>query len=285
MSRLSVSSYSLHRALGVNYRDLPGDDGMRPCVPVYGLGTLTLLELPERIAAAGIHTLEISHPHLPSREPSYINELRDALKRAGVSLLSVLVEAGDLTDPIHGARDEEWMGRWIETAGLLGAERARLIAGKAPYTPEALQRSRTALRRLARRGRDHAVRVTTENWFDLLCCPEAVCNLLDSLEGEVGFNLDFGNWGGPSKYEDLKAIYPYAESCHAKCAFLSEYVPDDADFRRCLDLAQSSGFTGSYTLIYDASGPDEWRGLAIERELVLPYLRAEPSATLTPAAG
>jgi hypothetical protein len=272
LNRLSVSSYSFHRALGVNYRDLPGDDGSRPCVPVHGPGTMTLLELPERIAAMGIHTLEISHPHLPSRDPSYLKELRDAIRQAGVSLLSVLVEAGDLTDPDHGARDREWMAGWIETAALVGAQRARLIAGKAPYTVEALQRSRVALYTLAAQGRDHGVRVTTENWFGLLCCPEAVCTLLESLEGEVGFNLDFGNWGGPAKYADLEAIFRYAESCHAKCAFVSEYVPDAIDFHHCLDLAKSSGFSGPFTLIYDSPGDDEWKGVALERDLVARYL-------------
>jgi hypothetical protein len=271
-SRLSVSSYSLHRALGVTYRDRPGDDGTRPSAPTHGQGALSLLELPARIAAMGICTLEISHPHLPSRERSYLKELRCALDEAGVYLFSVLVEDGDLTHPDHAARDREWMGQWIETAGLLGAERARLIAGKAPYTPETLQRSRTGLQELAARGQDNGVRVTTENWYDLLCCPEAVRLLLEGLEGEVGFNLDFGNWGGPTKYADLEAIFPYAESCHAKCSFVSEYEPDADDFRRCLDLAQDIGFAGPFTLIYNASGEDEWKGLAIERDLVLPYL-------------
>ena len=39
-----------------------------------------------------------------------------------------------------------------------------------------------------------------------------------------------------------------------------------------LDLAKEAGFTGPYTLIYDSSGGDEWKGLAIERDLVAPYL-------------
>ena len=97
------------------------------------------------------------------------------MAQAGVTLLSVLVEAGDLTSPVHGARDQKWMAGWIETAGLLGAQRARLIAGHAPYTPETLQRSSQAMQALARHGREHGVRVTTENWFDLLATPEAVC--------------------------------------------------------------------------------------------------------------
>ena len=271
LSRLSVSSYSLHRTLGAMYRDLPGDDGTRPCVRPEGV--LSLLALPAALAAQGYHTLEISHPHLPSREPAYLNELRTAIAEAGVTLLSVLVESGDLTHPDHGERDRKWMEGWIETAGLLGAQRARLIAGHAPFTPETLQRSQNALRILARHGRDQGVRVTTENWFDLLATPAAVCTLLDGLEGQVGFNLDFGNWEGPTKYADLEAVYPYAETCHAKCAFTAETVPDAEDYRKCLDLAQQSGFSGPYTLIYDASGSDEWKGLAIERDLVLASLR------------
>ena len=230
------------------------------------------MELPERIASAGIHTLEISHPHLASRDPSYLRDLRGAIQQAGVTLLSVLVEAGDLTDPTNSARDRDWIGGWIETAGLLGAQRARVIAGKATYTQDALERSRTALPALAERGRDCGVRVTTENWFDLLSCPEAVRTLLDSLNGEIGFNLDFGNWGGPTKYSDLESIFPYAESCHAKCAFTGPYTPDSEDFQRCLDLARDCGFSGPFTLIYDAPGDDEWKGLEIERQLVLPYL-------------
>jgi sugar phosphate isomerase/epimerase len=271
ITRLSVSTFSLHRALGVNYRDLP-DDGSRACVPLYGPGSVILLDLPERIASNGILTLEISHPHLPSREPAYLAELRACIREAGVTLLSLLVEAGDLTDPLHSDRDRAWMEGWIETAGLLGAARVRVIAGKAAYSPEVLQTSIGALKILAKCARDNGVRLTTENWFDLLACPEAVCTLLDSLEGEVGFNIDFGNWRGPTKYEDLARIVKYAETCHAKCAFRPEYEPDVEDFRRCLELSRDGGFKGPFTLIYDGPGDDEWRGLAIERDLVLPYL-------------
>ncbi len=271
LNRFAVSSYSLHRTLGSMYRDMPGDDGTRPCQRPQS--ALSLLDLPASLAAHGFPMLEISHPHLPSREPAYLKELRAAIAQAGVTLLSILVEAGDLTDPVHGARDQAWMADWIETAGLLGAQRARLIAGQAPYTDETLRRSSEALHTLAQHGREHGVRVTTENWFDLLATPQAVCSLLDSLEGQVGFNLDFGNWEGPSKYADLATVFPYAETCHAKCAFVAEYEPDAEDFRMCLDMAGQSGFSGPYTLIYDAAGPDEWKGIEIERDLVLASLQ------------
>ena len=273
-ARVGVSTYSLSRNLGATYRDTPSSPERTRQEPARP-GNLTLLELPARIADAGIHSLEISHPHLPSRDVSYLNELRSALDAAGVELFSVLIETGDLTHPDYAKRDLEWMAGWMETASQLGAQRARVIAGHAAYTPEALQRSRCGLEELAARGSDLNVRVTTENWFDLLATPDAVHALLDSLEGRIGFNLDFGNWGGPTKYDDLASIYPYAESCHAKCDFVAPYEPNKVDFCRCLELSRNVNFAGPYTLIYnDGNGPDEWRGLEAERQLVLPYLAA-----------
>ncbi len=269
---LSVSTFSLHRTLSVTYGDAPGHGAERPRSEPFGPGEITLMELPARIAAMGIHKLEISHPHLPSREAGYLNELRAALAEADVQLLSVLVENGDLTHPEHAERDLHWMAGWVETAGLLGAERARVIAGKAAPTAETLARSQRGLQQLVSVGKDHNVRVTTENWFDLLSTPATVLDLMSRLEGQVGFNLDFGNWGGPTKYDDLAAIFPLAESCHAKCRFTAPYVPDEYDFNRCLDLSRAAHFTGPYTLIYDGPGEDEWRGLTLEREMVAPYL-------------
>lgn len=269
--RLSVSTWSLHRALGVTYPDAPG--GERPgFMKTYGEPQLSLLEAPARIAALGIHTLEICHFHLPSRETGCLNELRGALDAAGVELFSLLVDAGDITHPTHHARDLAWIGGWIDTAAALGAKRARVIAGQAEYSPEAMQLSQKGIRELAARGTAQGVRVTTENWFPLLSRPQYVHELLDCLEGAVGLNADFGNWGGPTKYEDLAAIFPRAESCHAKCAFLSPGVPNAEDYTHCLELTRLAQFSGPYTLIYDDDGVSEWDGLKIESDLVRPYL-------------
>src|SRR5438876_706942 len=92
--RLSVSTWSLHRALGVTFADAP-DNGSRARQETFGPGTLSLLEVPARIAAMGIGTLEICHFQIPSRERAYLNELRSAIRQAGVRLLSVLIDNGD----------------------------------------------------------------------------------------------------------------------------------------------------------------------------------------------
>jgi hypothetical protein len=112
----------------------------------------------------------------------------------------------------------------------------------------------------------------TENWFSLLSRPAVVHDLLKRLEGRVGLCLDFGNWRGPTKYEDLRLIASSAESCHTKAHFSPSGEMDKDDYIRCLDITQAAGFAGPYTLIYDGPNEDEWTGIASEREVVLPYL-------------
>jgi hypothetical protein len=94
--------------------------------------------------------------------------------------------------------------------------------------------------------------------------------MLEALEGDLGLCVDFGNWSGPTKYEDLDAIMAHARSCHTKARFENGEL-ERADFIRCLDLAKQHNFGGPHTLIYD-SGGDEWQGLAAEKAIVSEYL-------------
>lgn len=271
-ARLSVSSWSLHRALGPVYWDKPEDPRHEPTMP-YGPGSITLLELPAKIAAMGIHTLEICHFHLISRDEVYLSKVRDALDDAGVQLFSLLIDDGDITHPEHAERDLEWIEGWLETAGILGAERARVIAGKT--TGEwALERSYFGLNHLADVAKAHNVRLMTENWFGVFDTPEAVHEVMGKLDGRAGLCLDFGNWSGENKYDALASIAPYAESCHAKCSFDPPLSPDREDYERCLDITSQASFDGPYTLIYDGPDDHEWAGLKLEVEMVAPYLEA-----------
>lgn len=265
--RISVSTWSLHRTLG---RPSPyGPERSAPPPPTQGM---PLLELPQHLAKAGIHTLEICHFHLPSRDPGYLDELRLALVDAGIELWSLLIDGGDVTDPDHALRDSAWIAGWLPLAQRLGAYRARVSAGRAEPSPESLDRSIRALGRLVERAADQGLRLMTENWHGLMASANEVNQVLDALDGRLGLCADFGNWTGADKYEQLAAILPRAESCHAKAHFAADGTVDEADFVRCLDLAHAAGFDGPYTLIYDGPSDNEWAGLAREKALVEPYL-------------
>ena len=267
--RLSTSSWSLHRALGLTYPDTPAQPNTGSA-ETYGRGNITLLEIPAKLAAMGIYTLEICHFHFPSRDSVYLAELRSALDLAGVELFSLLIDDGDIAHPTDGQRDLEWISGWIETAGLLGAKGARVVAGKTPPSEDALERSISGLKTLVERGKANNVRVMTENWLNLLATPDYVRRVMEFVD--IGLCADFGNWRGATKYDDLAAIFPFAESCHAKCSFSAEGTPDRADYVRCLELSRAAGFSGPYTLIYDSASVDEWNGLAVEASMVQPYL-------------
>jgi len=271
--RLSVSTWSLHRTLG------------RP--PIYGpesepaefridSGALPLLELPARLADFGIRTLEICHFHLPTCAPDYLASLRTALSDAGVELFSLLIDGGDISNRDRAERDLAWTESWLDTAAVLGASNARVSAGKSTPSEESIARSRAGFERLASyidtNLASSRLRLMTENWHALLSTSDAVNALLKPLNGRIGLCADFGNWSGPTKYDELAAILPLAESCHAKCSFQTEREFDGDDYIRCLDLTKDAGFSGPYTLIYDGPGDDEWLGLSLERDVVKAYL-------------
>ena len=266
--RIAVSTWSLHRLLGTTYpHDLTTLE-VGAMQETYGAGEESLLGLPSVLNNHGYHRLEIVSFHLRSRDQIYLGELRDQLRIANVRLQTLLIDAGDITHPEHGARDQRWIAGWIETANELGADNARIIAGKQRPSPETLERSVNALRQLADGNAGSSVRLVTENWFDLLPRPEQVHYVLDRLEGSVGLLGDFGNWSGPDKYADLASIFTRAELCHAKAQFIDGDL-NEADYEQCVRLAEEAGYTGPYTLIFDSEIPSEWHGLAQERDFIL----------------
>ena len=266
----AVSTWSIHRVLGVTYPDAPDRLGNGKPEAAYGPGTLALLDLPEELKRRGFDRVEICHFQLNGRDGEFIRELRGSLERAKVTLQTLLIDDGDITHPKNGARDEAWIAGWIERAAALGATAARVIAGKQQPTPAALARSVAALRRLGRLGKAAGVRVLTENWFDLTAGPAEVNGILDALEGDVGFLADTGNWEGADKYENLAAVFGRAERCHTKAHFNPHHSLDHEDFLRCLEAVTAGGYDGPQTLIYEGDD-DEWRGIEIEREFVTAY--------------
>lgn len=276
MPELAVSSWSLHRALGPVYREPSYSGGERPAEYPYGEGELTLLDLPARLNREGIHNLEICHFHFPLTDPVYLHELRHNLKLNGIELKTILIDSGDITaaDPAARGKDIDWMGGWIDIAAQVGAERVRIIAGRAEPSAEAVQRSVDALRGLSRYARSHDLDVITENWYSLTMSPETLLQILNQLQGRVGLCADFGNFGndrGPEKYEKLRKILPRAASIHAKAHYPEAGRVDRDDFIRCLDLSREANFAGTYVLIFDGPG-DEWASLTEMASIVKGYL-------------
>ncbi len=273
MPRLSISTWSLHRNLGPMYAP-HGDQWDRLIPASIEPANLTLLDVPKRIAARGIHTLEICHFHFPRVDEDYIAELREALDKSGVELFSILIDSGDITnsDTARRERDKEWIRHWLDVASACGAKHARVIAGDAEESAEAVRLSARGLTELAEYARERGVRVITENFRRLTRRSGPLLEILNRCEGTVGLCADFGNFSGPTKYDDLAAILPRADSVHAKAHYPAAGQMDQRDFLACLELSRKPGFDGPYSLIFDGPG-DEWESLAEIQDVVKAYVQ------------
>ena len=268
--RIAVSTWSLHRKLGYSHANGPAGNENAPSMPTWGPGEIKLFDLPAALRAHGYGRVEICHFHVALLDPVYLEELRSAFTEQGVTIQTLLIDDGDITNTATRARDMAWINKWIGVAGRLGAVHARVIAGKQKPTPENMVLSVSGLTHLMNSAASHGVKLVTENWFDLTATPVEVHKILDQVPG-LGLLADMGNWGGPTKYQDLTAIFARAQLCHAKAAFSAGQKLDEADYGACVDLAELVGYEGPYTLVFADDG-DEWEGLAQERAFVLQKL-------------
>jgi len=262
---IAVSSWSLHRTLGLTWWDSPVAPAARK--EAWGKGSLAVLDLPTAVARHGIRKLQLCHFHVEDTGHGWLGEFRAACAEAQVTLTMLLIDDADISDPANSKRDVAWINRWIDIAAELGAQSARLVAGKQKPTTAALDLSVASLRDLSRHAISVGVKPVTENWHDLTAGALEVHYLLDRVEG-LGLLADFGNWKGDWKYDALADILPRADDTHAKCGFAGPVgAPasmDSTDYGRCVDLADDAGFAGPYTLIYDGPDADEWAGIAAE---------------------
>lgn len=262
--RRAVSTWSLHRALGNFVSDDSAVEG-GPCMQLPQVADgKTLIDLIPDIAHHGYTQLQICHFHLESRDPDYLASLREAMHTNNVELEMLLIDAGDLM-----ASDEDlhmsWYHDWLEVAAELGAQRARICAGRSQPEHDRLIASGQKLAELAEAHQE--VRVVTENWLEATPDADSLLTVLDAAGDSVGLLIDLANWHAPEKYGELTRIADRAESCHAKCHFDAD-GPNEADFERTLTILKNVGFAGPISLIYDGPDNDEWANLDREWEIV-----------------
>ena len=267
LPEIAVSTWSLHRILGITYANGPGVTPTGKADLTFGPGELTLEDLPAELAKRGYNRVEICHFNLASQDPAYLSGIRAAFEASGVLIQTLLIDDGDITDTVARERDMAWIASWIESAALLGAQNARVIAGKAKATPVTIAMAVNGLKAMSVLGKSCGVRIVTENWFDTLSTPDAVHQVLDDVGPDLGFLADTGNWRGPTKYADLELIFNRAELCHAKADFGHGLAIDAEDYRKSINAAIVAGYSGPFTLIFDGDG-NEWAGLAAERAFV-----------------
>ncbi|MBS4216950.1 sugar phosphate isomerase/epimerase [Bacillus sp. FJAT-49711] len=275
MSYLSLSTWSLHRNLGpLNWTIWDEDQNKHSIRAEPQPETITLLELPAILSSKGYRAIEICHFNFPSTDSDYLKKLKSACEEANIMFNTLLLDYGDITtdDEIRRHADISLIKNWIDIASECGAKQIRIIAGDAsPENEAALVRSSEVLNDLIKYANNLGVRIITENFHSLTATADNCIRLVNNCNEELGLIADFGNFKGENKYEEIEKILPFSQSVHAKPDMDSDGIPDEEEFRRCLDQLVAANYNGPINLIYDGPG-DMWEGIERVRKVVDSYL-------------
>jgi len=269
MPSISISTWSLHRQLGKAWY-VPSSDGFKNRSEI--LDRVELFDVPKLLSNHGISQLEVCHFHFPSVSPDYLDAFREELTRYNITFYSLLIDTGDITHPDAGQRaaDLDLIKSWIDVAGRCGAKQARVVAGEAEPSSDAIALSAQNLELLASYAEQCGVQVATENFKKLTQSSEPLLEILDRCQAPLGLCTDFGNFKGDTKYDELSAILPRATTIHAKGDYVDGKLEQE-DFTKCMNLAKSADFDGPYVLIFSDKG-EEWPYLQALKEEVESYL-------------
>jgi sugar phosphate isomerase/epimerase len=221
-----------------------------------------------------IHGVELLGQHFPSREPAYLQELRDAVKVAGSRIVNIPTGVGgSLYDPDGGKRTSavENAKKWVDTAVAVDCPSIRVhLQGALPNATLAAE----SLRAVADYGQARDVVINLENddpaTEDALFIARVIdhanhpwlralpdfCNSM--LKGDETFN-----------YQAVTAMFRRAYNIsHVKDSEVDGDKAFRIDLGRTFEIAKKSGYKGYFSIEWEGAG-DVWaeNGRLIEQSL------------------
>jgi len=228
---LALSSYSLRDHIN---RDIPID-----AFPAYARETF------------GLDAVEICQFHILRNDSIRLQSLKDGLTSAGVSLVSVPIDRGHISQPDAAKRDYDLriIELWLDAAAFLGAPIARVNSGDGDF-----QTAVDSYERLTVYGGNIGVQVVMENHGGLSANPDSAAALLAAVPA-LGTAPDWGNFSESERYEFLARMAPRAAIVHAKTVdFDADGQMSAFDIARCARIVRDSGFTGPYSVEFEGNG-------------------------------
>jgi sugar phosphate isomerase/epimerase len=293
MTDLSVSTYSLREQLGPTSLVFTGPDGVERTFGAEHEKLFDLHEVPGRIRERyGVERLETVAFQFAGVDDPEIERFGAALRDAGVELLNVAIDDGDLLEADADARAAHvaTITAWIERFVGIGARFVRVNPGS-PFSPHHGDTPPAhlvdALRGLGELANRLGARLLVENHGGPSSDPAWMNALLDAVGREhLGLLLDLGNFdallaplmatmlaqpgeqpaGDPFAdldldplYDGIDALASRAELVHVK----AHEVADDGsiglvDLDRAVAILHRHGYDGPLTIEYEGSGGDPW---------------------------
>lgn len=300
---LAVSSFSLHRRIGPLLVELRDERGEVVAIDVQAPRSLSLSEFAEQVRSRfGISTVELCQIQVPTDQDAVITAFADGLRTAGVRLLTVPIDIGDL----GGARPDLVRADvaahlpWFDRAALLGSRFVRVNAGSPasrawPDVPNLV----AALDELADAAGARGLSLLVENHGGASSRPEFLLDVVDRVGCDrLGVLLDLGNF--PIVLDELEAsrgregerplvdhepvlaaidaLAPVARLVHAKSyGFAPDGAPEVLDTGLTVSRALAAGYRGPVTVEYEGTVGDPWEGTARTLALVRRVLSQGPA--------
>jgi sugar phosphate isomerase/epimerase len=293
-NQLCVSSFSLRRLLGPVRMTRRGPDGTKQAF-TWGdePGTMTLLALPGQVRERlGLDAVEICQFHVPERTDAYLDDLKGALDAAGVSVVNMPIDVGNISDPNERHREEDLaeIEEWMRAAARVGSSMVRVNAsafGAGELAP--LEVTIASYRRLGDTAKALGMQLLIENHGGVTDDFDTIVRIVE----EVGLDriktlIDVGNHPAIAPagdallrgkepppvdptplYADLPKLVPYAGLLHAKTwRFHPDGRPTIFDVGRALRVVREAGYAGPISLENEGGGDDAWGDVRRTRRLV-----------------
>ncbi|MEM7799037.1 MAG: TIM barrel protein [Chloroflexota bacterium] len=267
---LALSSWTTHAMLGqVRYAHSFSN---QPILEEGAPADLTLLDLPQLAASAGIAKLELCHFHFPTVEEAYLRQLKEKVEQAGIELENILLDTGNLSNPNDQAwkKSLEEAKAWQQVAAQCGAKGCRIDCGTEPPSDASKARAAKALQILADHGASLGLATTTENFRTTSVYADDLLEIMGDSGRPLQLCVDYGNAKkSGDKYGTLKQLLPHGSSIHFKAEYLNGHI-DRSELHKGLTLARRAGFSGFITLIVDET-VNEWEETLALRDEILAF--------------
>lgn len=197
----------------------------------------------------GMRKVEFWSYHFESLERAYLDALKDALAKAGSTLVNVQVDTNyNLASEDEGERlrSIKHVKEWIDAVAYLGSEAIRVNPGNG-----SVERSIESMREVNAYAKVAGLPLLTENHFGIEMDPAVHLRIMREAGPDNMYSLpDFGNYPEDGKrFEKLKQVIPFAWQISAKAASFDEDMNHVSyDFGACVRLTESLGFKGVYVV-------------------------------------
>jgi len=212
-------------------------------------GKLVMLDLPKILRdELDMTVLDLMTATLPSLEPGYCEQFRNAAERAGCVITNLKMNQANLdmasADPELRRQSLETYRKTIDAAARLGCRWVRPASGKARPDQEKLA---SAYRELIDYAGPKGITLLIENNGWIRDDPDAIPQVIKAVGAGLAAQPDTGNWTVKSRYEGLRKAFPVAATCDFKALTLGpggEHT--DYELRKCFDIAWQAGFRGPW---------------------------------------